>query len=66
VSAVTIRDLELGLSRPRRTTAATLATALETSTEELFPGGFDDPIRNPAGNTRVPSTRPRGRPRKSG
>jgi hypothetical protein len=48
-----LRDLELCLSRPRMNTAATLAAALATTPGELFPA-FDDPIRNPAGNTRIP------------
>ena len=59
----TVRLLELGLTRPRRTTAATLSVALETSVEELFPLGTDDPTRNPDGRTGAAVARPRGRPR---
>ena len=65
VSLPGLRALELGLSRPRRVTAATLATSLETTVETLFPGGVDDPVRNPDGNTRIEPDRLRGgRPRK--
>ena len=65
VGVTALRDLELGLSRPRRVTAATLAAALDTTPEAIFPGGFDDPVRNPRGATRISPGRPRGgRPRK--
>ena len=53
-----LRDLEMGISRPRRSTAATLGAALDTAPEELFPGGFDDPTRNPHGLTRISENHP--------
>ncbi len=64
LSISTIRSLEVGLTRPRLTTAATLAVALGVSAADLFPDGLDDPVRNPSGNTRITANRPRGgRPR---
>ena len=65
VTVAAIRTLEAGRSRPRRMTAATLSAALDVPVEKLFPRGLDDPIRNPDGNTRIPTDRRRGgRPRK--
>ena len=58
IGMTALRDLELGISRPRRNTAATLAAALETTPEELFPNGFDDPTRNPKGFTRISENHP--------
>jgi len=64
VSMTTLHSLEAGARRPRRSTAATLAAALGSPPEELFPDGFDDPVRNPDGNTRIAPDRPApGRPR---
>jgi hypothetical protein len=62
IGTTALRDLELGISRPRRNTAATLGSALETMPEELFPGGFDDPTRNPEGNTRITERHLGGKP----
>jgi len=41
VGESTIQHLELGRSQPRASTAITLAAALESTTEKLFPGGID-------------------------
>ncbi len=66
VSLPGLRNLELGLVRPRARTATTLARALEREVLELFPAGLDDPRRNPCGNTRIsPERKKGGRPRKS-
>lgn len=65
MGASALRDLELGLRRPRRATARTLAKVLDKTIEELFPSGIDDLLRNPRGRTRIPSDRPKGgRPKK--
>ena len=65
VGMTTLHDLELGRRRPRPSTAATLAAALDVPAEELFPLGFDLHIRNPGGNTTDPNSWQRtGRPRK--
>ena len=65
VGMTTIHDLEVGRRRPRPSTAATLAAALDVPAEELFPLGFDLHVRNPSGNTTDPSSWQRtGRPRK--
>lgn len=45
VSIGAIRKLEAGLSRPRATTAATLAAALKKSVKTLFPNGLDSESR---------------------
>lgn len=64
ISMTTLHGLEAGTRRPRRSTAATVADALGLSVEMLFPKGFDDPVRNPEGNTRIAPDRPApGRPR---
>ena len=66
VSSSAIRDLETGKRRPRPSTAATLAAALQADAHLLFPCGFDPLIRNPSGNTRIPADRRKGgRPSKS-
>lgn len=65
-SADSIKGLERGDRRPRRNTAFTLAKALGTTPEELFPVGFDDQPRNPLGKTHTAeSPRRGGRPKKS-
>lgn len=45
VSVATIKALELGWSKPRVRTAATLAKALEISPSAIFTSGFDDSVR---------------------
>ena len=61
----TLHDLEVGRRRPRPSTAATLAAALDVPAEELFPLGFDLHVRNPGGNTTDPNSWQRtGRPKK--
>lgn len=66
VSVNAIRDLEVGRTKPRRSTAATLSAALQKTINELFPQGLDTPLRNPQGHTSIAPDRPRGgRPRKS-
>jgi len=72
VSVRALRDLEGQTRRPRPTTAATLAAALQTDLETpidprvLFHSGFDSSIRNPKGNTTIPPDRNKGgRPRKT-
>ena len=65
VGRTSLHDLEAGTRRPRLNTAATLAAALNTPVEELFPAGFDDPNRNTKGNTSDPAGwSRRGRPPK--
>jgi transcriptional regulator with XRE-family HTH domain len=66
VGMTTLHDLEAGLRRPRPSTAATLAAALDTSPQELFPSGLDIHVRNPNGHIEgiSPSQRT-GRPKKS-
>jgi hypothetical protein len=64
VSMTTLHDLEAGLRRPRRSTALTLSVALDEPVGQLFPSGYDDPVRNPEGKTRIAPDRPApGRPR---
>ena len=60
VGLTTLRDLELGLSRPKMRTAATVANALKQSITELFPLGIEDPLKNPSGNTRITTGRQTG------
>ncbi len=57
VSLGAIRHLESGSTRPRRSTAATVSAALNVRAEEMFPNGFDDPVRNPHGHTRTSTKR---------
>ena len=64
ISQSSLYELEAGTRQPRMSTAATLASALDTSPEALFPLGYDNKLRNPKGNTRIPLDRKRGgRPR---
>lgn len=65
VSATTVSDLEQGKQRPQRRKAFTLATALQTSLEALFPLGCDDPNHNKLGKT-TPSSHQRGGGRPKG
>lgn len=60
VSIQGLRNLELGLVRPRARTATALAKALGAEIRELFPLGLDDPRRNPDGATRIPTDRRKG------
>ena len=65
ISLSALKKLEGGDSRPRVRTAMTLATALSSTVEALFPNGVDDTARNPRGLTHIPSDRRKGgRPRK--
>lgn len=65
ISVGGIRSLELGLRRPKRATAITLAQAVESTHEAVFTSGLDTTIRNPEGRTRIPPSRPKGgRPKK--
>ncbi len=59
VSMDAIRKLELGITRPRRKTAQTLAKALQLPIEALFPNGIDNVTRNPEGITRISPDRPK-------
>ena len=66
VSVNAIRDLEVGRTKPRRSTAVTLAAALQSEIATLFPDGVDTPLRNPQGRTRIsPNRTIGGRPRKT-
>ena len=49
VSIASVRALEAGDRRPRRSLAATLGKALDVAPQALFPAGFDDVSRNPLG-----------------
>jgi len=61
----TLKEIEAGAVRPRLKRAVTLAAALEVTVESLFPLGWDDTVRNPEGNTRLPDDpEKRGRPRR--
>ena len=65
LSLSALKKLEGGDSRPRVRTAMTLATALSSTVEALFPNGVDDTVRNPRGLTHIPTNRRKGgRPRK--
>ena len=65
VGKTTLHDLEAGLRRPRPNTAATLAAAMETSADELFPAGLDTTVRNPKGNIEhIKPEHRTGRPKK--
>ena len=65
VGKTTLHDLEAGSRRPRPNTAATLAAALETNANELFPAGLDITARNPKGNIEhIKPEHRTGRPRK--
>jgi transcriptional regulator with XRE-family HTH domain len=65
LSLSALKKLESGLSRPRPRTAVTLASALSTTVEALFPHGLDDTPRNPQGLTHIPVDRRKGgRPKK--
>ena len=60
-----IKHLERGAHRPLRRSAITLALALGSSIDELFPVGVEENVHNPTGITRIPLDRKRGgRPRK--
>jgi len=65
LSLSALKKLEGNDSRPRVRTAMTLATALSSTVEALFPNGVDDTVRNPRGLTHIPTNRRKGgRPRK--
>ncbi len=65
VSVGTLRNLELGVTRPKPSVARTIAAALKLKVDVIFTSGVDTSISNPSGRTRIPPDRPKGgRPRK--
>jgi hypothetical protein len=62
VSYFAIRQLEMGKSRPRARTAATLTAALGISSDEqIWESGIDNVSRNPEGRTGTNAGRPKNR-----
>jgi transcriptional regulator with XRE-family HTH domain len=53
VSATALSNLENGYHKPKPKTATTLADALNTNIEVLFPLGPEDMVHNPKGSTRI-------------
>lgn len=60
VSVAAVKALELGWTRPRPRTAASLAEVLSFEPLTVFNSGIDDSVRNPSGKTRVALARDKG------
>jgi transcriptional regulator with XRE-family HTH domain len=58
VNPRSLERLERGEVRPRPSTARALAQFFGLDPKVLFPLGMDDGIRNAAGTTRIPESRP--------
>lgn len=54
ISLSALSNLENGYHKPKPKTAVTLADALNTNIEVLFPLGPEDMVHNPTGSTRKP------------